>query len=95
MTIGGSTMTEEPLHTFDQAVLSAWQDELKATRGATIEQQCLQREPDLLLRFGEHYYQLKALRRQMRRSLQRQCKRSLTEPARLLALGQAPAQTAE
>jgi hypothetical protein len=56
-----------------------------------IKEQCLQQEPDLLPRFAEHYQQLKALRRRVRRSLQRQWKRSLAGVALLIALGQAPA----
>jgi hypothetical protein len=75
----------------DQALLSAWQAELKATRNRIIKEQCLQREAQLLSRFAEHYQQLKALRRRVRRSLQRQWKRSLAGLALLLALGQAPA----
>jgi hypothetical protein len=84
-------MTEEPTRTFDQTVLSVWQDELKATRNPIIKEQCLQQEPELLPRFAAHYQQLKALRRRMRRSLQRQWKRSLASVALLIALGQAPA----
>ena len=84
-------MTAEPIRTLDQALLSAWQDELKATPNPIIKEQCLQQEPDLLPRFAEHYQQRKALRRRMRRSLQRQWKRSLAGVALLIALGQAPA----
>jgi hypothetical protein len=87
----GSTMTEEPLHTFDQAVLSAWHDELQATRNLSLKQQLSHREGELLPRFIEHYQQLKTLRRRVRRSLQRQWKRSLAGVALLIALGQAPA----
>jgi hypothetical protein len=83
-------MMEEPNRTFDQTILSAWQDELKATRDPSIKQQCLQRERELLPRFAEHYQHLKALRRRVRRSLQRQWKRSLAGVALILALGQAP-----
>jgi hypothetical protein len=84
-------MTEEPIRPFDQALLSAWQAELKATRNPIIKEQCLQREPDLLPSFAQHYGKLKTLRRRVRRSLQRQWKRSLAGLALLLALGQAPA----
>ncbi len=84
-------MNKESGRMFDQGILSAWQDELKASRNLSIKLQCLQQEPDLLPRFAEHYQQLKALRRRVRRSLQRQCKRSLAGIALLLALGQAPA----
>jgi hypothetical protein len=83
-------MIEEPARTFDQAILSAWQEELNATRDPSIKQQCLQQAPDLLPHFAEHYQQLKALRRRARRGLQRQWKRSLAGVALLLALGQAP-----
>jgi hypothetical protein len=89
--MGGSTMSQAPARPFDQALLSAWQAELKATRNPIIKEQCLQQESDLLPRFVEHYQQLKALRRRVRRGLQRQWKRSLAGVALLLALGQAPA----
>src|SRR5215208_7392064 len=84
-------MTAAPTRSFDQALLSAWQAELEAAGDATLKQQCLQREPDLLPQFAEHYEKLKALPRRMRRSFQRQWKRSLAGVALLLALGQAPA----
>jgi hypothetical protein len=84
-------MPEEPIRLFDQALLSAWHAELKATRNPIIKEQCLQQESGLLPRFVAHYQQLKALRRRVRRSLQRQWKRSLAGVALLLALGQAPA----
>jgi hypothetical protein len=84
-------MTEAPLRTLDQALLSAWQAELKATRNLSLKQQLSHREGELRPRFAAHYQQLRALRRRVRRSLQRQCKRSLAGVALLLALGQAPA----
>jgi hypothetical protein len=84
-------MTEEPLRTLDHAILSAWQEQLTATRDSSLNQQLLQREPELLAQFAEHYEKLKTLPRRMRRSLQRQWKRSLAGVALLLALGQAPA----
>src|SRR5215210_2607493 len=87
-------MTEEPSRTLHQALLSAWQDELKATGDAPLKQQCLQQEPDLLPRFAAQYQQLRALRRRVRRGLQRQWKRSLAGVALLIALGQAPAMAA-
>jgi flagellar hook-associated protein FlgK len=65
-------MRQAPARTFAPAMLSAWQGELKATRNPSIKQQCLQRAPELLPRFAQHYQQLKTLRRHMRRSLQRQ-----------------------
>ena len=84
-------MTQAPIRTLDQALLSAWQDEPKATPNPIVKEQCLQQESDLLPRFVEHYQQLRALRRRVRRGLQRQWKRSLAGVALLLALGQAPA----
>src|SRR5829696_8677594 len=63
----------------------------KATNNPKFKQQCLQPEPDLLPSFADHYEKLKALPRRMRRSLQRQWKRSLAGVALLLALGQTPA----
>ncbi|HKF95894.1 MAG TPA: hypothetical protein VKB96_15140, partial [Gammaproteobacteria bacterium] len=62
-----------------------------ATRNPIIKKQCLQQAPELLPRFAEQYRQLKALPRRLRRSLQRQWKRSLAGLALLIALGQAPA----
>src|SRR5215216_799439 len=84
-------MIEESTRTLDQAILSAWQAELKATRDPSLKQQLSHREGELLPQFIEHYQQLKTLRRRVRRSLQRQWKRSLAGVALLLALGQAPA----
>ncbi|HKH20131.1 MAG TPA: hypothetical protein VKB53_04375, partial [Gammaproteobacteria bacterium] len=66
-----NTMKQEPARTFDQTVVSAWQDELKAINNSNFKQQCLQRESELLPRFVEHYQQLKVLRRRVRRGLQR------------------------
>src|SRR5215208_826433 len=83
-------MIEAPLRTFAPTMLAAWQAERKATRNPSIKEQCLQRESELLPRFAEHYQQLRALRRRVRRSLQRQWKRSLAGVALLIALGQAP-----
>src|SRR5215217_4894216 len=84
-------MTDEPLRTLDQAILAAWQAELKAANNPKLKQQCLQRESELLPQFAEHYEKLKTLPRRMRRSFQRQWRRSLAGLALLLALGQAPA----
>src|SRR5215216_5606164 len=84
-------MTEAPDCTFNQALLSAWQAELKATHSPIIKEQGLPQAPDLLPRFTEQYQELRALRRRVRRRLQRQWKRSLAGVALLLALGQAPA----
>jgi hypothetical protein len=84
-------MSHESGCLFDHAVLSAWQGELKAIRDPSIKQQCLEQESELLLRFAGHYQQLKTLPRRMRRTLQRQWKRSLAGLALLIALGQAPA----
>ena len=82
-------MKQEPPSTFDQAILSAWQDELKATRNPTIKQQCLEREQELSPRFAEHYQQFKALRQRVRRSVRRQWKRFLVASL-ANALGQTP-----
>ena len=68
-------MTEEPLRTFAPTMLAAWQAERKATRNPIIKKQCLQQAPELLPRFAEHYQQIRALRRRVRRSLQRQASR--------------------
>jgi hypothetical protein len=84
-------MSQKPARTFSQALLSAWQAELKATRNPIIKEQCLQQAPDLLPRFAAQYPQLKALRRRVRRSLQRQWKHSLAGLALLITLGQTPA----
>jgi hypothetical protein len=59
-------MTDEPTRTVGQALLSAWQDELQATRNPIVKEQCLPQEPDLLPRFAAHYQQLRALRRRVR-----------------------------
>src|SRR5215208_7191835 len=82
-------MPEAPSRTFDQALLAAWQAERKATRNPIIKEPCLQREPNLLPRFAQHYQQIRALRRRLRRSLQRQWKRSLAGVALLMALSSA------
>jgi hypothetical protein len=87
-------MTAAPSRTLDQALLWAWQAELKATRNLSLKQQLSHREGELRPRFAAHYQQLKVLRRRVRCSLQRQWKRSLAGLALLLVSGQAPAQTA-
>ncbi len=84
-------MRQEPDHTFDQAISSAWQNELAATYNRSLKQKLSQREGELQHRFAEHYEKLRSLPRRMRRSLQRQWKRSLAGLALLMALGQAPA----
>jgi hypothetical protein len=83
-------MSQESGRTLGQALLSAWQDELKATRDSSLKQQLSRSEGELLPHFTAHYQQLKALRRRVRRSLQRQWKRSLAGLTLLIALGQAP-----
>ena len=77
-------MSQEPIRTFDQVMLSARQDELKATHNPSLKQQLVQSEGELLPSFAEHYQQLKAFPRRMRRSLQRQWKRSLAALGLLL-----------
>ena len=84
-------MRQELDHTFDQAISSAWQNELAATYNRSLKQKLSQREGELQHRFAEHYEKLRSLPRRMRRSLQRQWKRSLAGLALLMALGQAPA----
>ncbi len=59
-------MHKESGGTFDQAIVSTWHDELKATRDPIIKEQCIERESELMPRFAEHYQQLKALRRRVR-----------------------------
>jgi hypothetical protein len=56
-------MTQEPTRTFDQAMVSVWEDELKATRDSSLKQQLSYREDELLPRLAAPYQQLKALRR--------------------------------
>src|SRR5215212_1819339 len=84
-------MTKESARTFDQAILPAWQEPLKAIGNRNLRQQCQQQECELLPRFAEHYQELKTLRRRVRRRLQRQWKRSLAGVVLLLALGQGAA----
>jgi len=54
---------------FNQAILSAWQDEFKANCESSLKQQLLQSESELLPRFVEHDQHPKALRRRVRRGL--------------------------
>jgi hypothetical protein len=78
--------------TSDQSILSAWQEGVsQASKDDALKQELLQQEGELLPSFAHHYENLKALSRRMRRTLQRQWKRSLAGLALLLALGQAPA----
>jgi len=48
-------MSDGPSRTFDQALLSAWQAELKATPNPIIKEQCLPQAPDLRPRFAAQY----------------------------------------
>jgi hypothetical protein len=80
-------MSQDIGRTFDQTILSAWQERIEAIRNPSIKQQCSQQEPELLPHFAEHYQVLKALRRRVRRSLRRQWKRSLAGLALFLAVG--------
>jgi hypothetical protein len=82
-------MNERSSSAFNPNVLSAWQDELKAIGNRNLRQQCQQQECELLPCFAEHYRQPRALRQRVRRSLQRQGKRSLTWLVLPLALRQA------
>lgn len=73
--------------TLYQAIMSVQQSEpIKETRALDR----LQQEAESLSPFAEYYDKLNALPRRIRRSLQRQWKRSLAGIALLLALGQAP-----
>jgi hypothetical protein len=83
----GNSMTQEPTRTFDQAMVSVWEDELKATRDSSLKQQLSYREDELLPRLAAPYQQLKALRRRVRRSSQRKWKQSRAGIALLRALG--------
>jgi hypothetical protein len=72
-------------------ILHAWYTQVAQAPIPHVKQQLLAREGELLPGFAAQYTRLKALPRRMRRSLQRQWKRSLAGVALLLALGQAPA----
>lgn len=52
-------MTKEPGRTFDRAILSAWQGELRTIFNQNARHQCLQRECDWLSRFAVHHQDLK------------------------------------
>ncbi len=77
----------------DPSALAAWREGVSQTsKNPSLKQQLLaSQEAALLPRFAEHYEQLKALPRRLRRSLQRQWKRSLAGIALLMALGAQPA----
>src|SRR5688572_10811548 len=77
--------------TFDENVLSAWQQQVVKAGSAEPKPQLLSREDQLLPRFAKQYQKLSRLPRRMRYSLQRQWKQSLAGIALLLILGQAPA----
>jgi hypothetical protein len=90
ITIGGNTMKQEPCDTCDQPILSVWhQGMAEAAKHPALKHQLENQESELLPRFAEHYRQLKALPRRLRRSLQRQWKRSLPSVALLMALSSA------
>ena len=59
-------MDEEFSRTFDQTILSAWQEQIAVARNQSVKQWCLQQEPEQQPRFAEHYQQLRALRRRVR-----------------------------
>jgi hypothetical protein len=75
----------------DPSILSVWQAQVaQSTRSPRLQQQLVDRQGELLSRFSAHYQKLHALPRRMRRTLQRQWKRSLAGVALLLALGATP-----
>jgi hypothetical protein len=83
-------MKQEPCDTCDQPILSVWhQGMAEAAKHPALKHQLENQESELLPRFAEHYRQLKALPRRLRRSLQRQWKRSLPSVALLMALSSA------
>jgi hypothetical protein len=63
---GSASMGEEFSRTFDQTILSAWQEQIAVARNQSVKQWCLQQEPEQQPRFAEHYQQLRALRRRVR-----------------------------
>lgn len=75
--------------------MDAWRAQLAdSARNPKLKQQLHGRESELLPCFAAHYQRLSRLPRRMRRSLQRQWKRSLAGVALLMALGALPAQAA-
>ena len=87
ITTANYTVTEAPTRWFDRILVSAWQDEFKAIGDLSVRKQLSLKRGELLLRFAERYQQLKALSRRMRRSLQRQWRKSLAGIALLLLMG--------
>lgn len=88
-------MQQKHNRAFDQNIMFDWQAQVAGAAGnPSLKQQLLTREAELMPRFAAHYQKLRALPRRMRRTLQRQWKRSLACVALLLALGQAPASAA-
>jgi hypothetical protein len=91
---GGNMHTEQQCHggTQYERVLTAWREQLaQATGNATLVLQLAGNEHAILPLFAAQYTKLAALPRQVRRTMQRQWKRSLAGMALLLTLGQAPA----
>jgi hypothetical protein len=84
--LGGNTMSQEPGRSCNQAILSAWQEQLTKAQSPILNQQYLFREPELLARFAENRVKLNTLPRRIRRDLQQLCKQSLPASALLLAL---------
>ena len=59
-------MKQASIRTFDQTILSAWQQGLsEASKDATFKQALLQQEGELLPCFVDHYERLKTLPRRM------------------------------
>ena len=86
-------MRKQPLSlTADPAIRATFQAQLAEARETPGLSGLVTRPaPDLYPRYSDYYRQLCQLPRRVRRSLQRQWKRSLSALALLLALGQVPA----
>jgi hypothetical protein len=54
-------MRQQLSETREQAILFAWEGQLKATNNPSLKQQCLGREAELLPQFVQHYKKFKAL----------------------------------
>lgn len=88
-------MQLEPRSPCDPDTLKTWHNVLSTATSNPELKHYLSRQQDRLLPcFAEHYEKLRVLARRMRRTLQRQWKRSLGCIALLLALGQTPASAA-
>jgi hypothetical protein len=54
-------MRQQLSETREQAILFAWEGQLKATNNSSLKQQCLRREAELLPQFVQHFKKFKAL----------------------------------